>query len=543
MRGETIRTYKSVHTWTGIVAGWFLFVGFYAGAVSVFEPTLTRWAAAPTAAVLTPIYRADALIAKVQAELPDIAKHFTLNLDDGPEVAARLYAQPSRRDPAQVRVEMDADGTLHTTRAEAVEMGQFVDDLHRTAGVTTDVELGAMFMGVVSAVYVVALISGVIIILPSLVRDLMAMRMDENLKRMWMDAHNLVGVISLPFHVFIALTAVAFGLHDEIYSLLNTLVLDGNIARIMQTESPLAAVPRDPSPAIMLPVNELLARLRDFAPEFTPFSMEWRDVGTGGASVMIWGHDEHHLTRSRGFATMSAVTGAILNTNYLPGHQEGYGAAVSAFFALHFATFGGATVKWSYFLLGLAGAFLFYSGNLLWIESRRKLEKRAKGPNEGVAVEQSRSTRWMATATVGVCLGCVTGLSAAIAIGRWLPDGVEDPVGWWWVIYRATLVACVVWACIRGAARAGSELLWAAAIATAAIPATSPLIWVGAAPNASQAWDGDIAVGLVALVGAVGFALMARATARRAASAPHDSVWAYARNETVEAEPVPALNG
>jgi uncharacterized iron-regulated membrane protein len=57
-------------------------------------------------------------------------------------------------------------------------------------------------------------------------------------------------------------------------------------------------------------------------------------------------------------------------------------------------------VQWLYFLLGLGGAFLFYSGNLLWIESRRKRRQ----------VEQGRAQLVMARATVGICLGvCVAG--------------------------------------------------------------------------------------------------------------------------------------
>ena len=49
----------------------------------------------------------------------------------------------------------------------------------------------------------------------------------------------------------------------------------------------------------------------------------------------------------------------------LPGRMEGWSEAVNAFFALHFGSFGGNTVRWLYVLMGLAGAALFYTGNLL----------------------------------------------------------------------------------------------------------------------------------------------------------------------------------
>lgn len=54
-------------------------------------------------------------------------------------------------------------------------------------------------MGIVSILYAVALVSGVIVLLPSLIKDLFALRLGANLKRMWLDAHNVVGIVSLPF--------------------------------------------------------------------------------------------------------------------------------------------------------------------------------------------------------------------------------------------------------------------------------------------------------------------------------------------------------
>src|SRR3546814_14936175 len=71
-------------------------------------------------------------------------------------------------------------------------------------------------------------------------------------------------------------------------------------------------------------------------------------------------------------------------------------STVTSFFALHFGNFGGAAVRWSYFLLGLAGAFLFYSGNLLWIESRRKKERKSG------AVQQTRATRILGALTTEI---------------------------------------------------------------------------------------------------------------------------------------------
>src|SRR3546814_1449420 len=43
LRSATLRTFTAVHTWTGLVAGFALFVAFYAGAITVFHHELPAW--------------------------------------------------------------------------------------------------------------------------------------------------------------------------------------------------------------------------------------------------------------------------------------------------------------------------------------------------------------------------------------------------------------------------------------------------------------------------------------------------------------------
>lgn len=520
MRNDIVRTYKTVHTWTGIIAGLFLFVAFYAGALTIFEPALARWASPPATNPITSLEQAHELITQTNAVRPQSRRDFTLHLGPEGDIPARLTWRKSAEDDEPMAAALTGDGGVLISRLRPAGLGQLIDDLHRTGGLPVEVELGAAFMAGVSALYLLALVSGVIIVLPSLIRDLCALRIGPNLKRMWMDAHNLVGLISLPFHMVIALTSVVFGLHDEIYGALDRMVYEGNLRKVFQAENPFAAVGRDRRPAAMLPPAELLARLDAVAPQFRPTVMQYRDAGTRAATVTVWGTDDRHLMRGRGFAVLNPVTGAVVNTEYLPGHQSGYGATAAAFFALHFASFGGPEVKWGYFVLGLAGAFLFYSGNLLWIETRRRREQRNGGP-----AEQSRSTRWMAAITLGVCLGCIAGLSVALAASKWLHGHVGDLGTWQRGIYYAVLLFAVAWGSVRGAGKAGAELLWLAAATTTAIPATSLLAWTVPALKL-WAWEASMGVDAVALVLGSTLAILARAASRRARFGPRDSVWA-----------------
>jgi uncharacterized iron-regulated membrane protein len=419
-----------------------------------------------------------------------------------------------------------ADGQVRIDSALPSGLPAFIDTLHRVVGLPKDTDPNRRVMGVIAALYAVALVSGVILLLPTLVKDFFALRLGRNLKRMWLDAHNVVGILSLPFHVVMALTAAVFAFHDDIYTLQDRLIHDGQLQSFWRAGGGPAKpgakpVPRDP--ATMLPPAQLLAQVKAMAPAFVPRVMQYAQVSSPRATVRVWGVDPDDIARSTrgGFVALDPYSGKVQNTDLLPGHQSALSATLTSFFSLHFATYGGKPVQWMYFLMGLGGAFLFYSGNLLWIESRRKAERRGQP-----APAQSRSTTWMAAASVGVCLGCVSGISLSIAAGKWLHGHVADLDAWHHVVYYAVFLGSVAWAFVRGAARAGVHLLWLAAACTAAIPLTSLLAVL--LPSLGWWAHGSAAVlgvDAAALAGALCWAWMARATARRVRLGRKDSVW------------------
>jgi uncharacterized iron-regulated membrane protein len=527
MRSDTLRVYKTVHIWTGIVAGLLLFIAFYAGAITMFKDSLSAWTT-PPAVVATPsvpLERANALIGRALDAYPAARKLLTLALVDGDRVRLSWQPAPGQRWDAW----LDEQGQLRTAQSQPSDAARFIDLLHMTGGVPGGYNVGVAVMGVVSLLYGLALVSGVIVLLPTLVKDLFALRIGKNLKRMWLDAHNAVGILSLPFHLVMALSVVAFGLSDYIFDVQDKLIYDGALKPMMVAQNPYFAkapgAPRADSaaPRTMLPPAQLLAKVRERAPQFVPTALRYRRAGETGATVFVAGDDARYLARDGGFALMDPFSGKFLNAQFLPGDGSGsnWSASTSAFYALHFGSYGGAPVRWGYFVLGLAGAFLFYSGNLLWIESRRKALRR-----DGVPVTQRRSAFVMASLTVGVALGCIGGISLTLLAGKLLAGRVGDLHAWHDGIYYTTFVAAIAWAMVRGAARASMELLASVSLATAAIPVTSV---IGVLVPSSGLWfsaeAGPLGVDIGAALGALCFAWMWRKTRRRMVLERTDSVW------------------
>lgn len=536
MSSDIIRLYKSVHTWTGIITGLALFIAFYAGALTVFKEPLARWVSPPLAESVDAVSLQDspALISYAIRSNPEAAKELRLYLKSEEHISGRISwksQDPDADDHDSLSnrhyiATLQADGTKTTEQVYPSQLAEFIDVLHRVVGLPVDNDVNRWLMGVIAALYAIALVSGVIVLLPTMIKDFFALRLGKNLKRMWLDAHNVVGIISLPLHLIMALTAVVFAYHDGLYYLQNNMIHDGKIREAFVAGQPKPDPAQSIDPDKMLFPVEIVERVEQQSSTFDPYMLQYIAVSTPRAVVRVWGHDRTAISpRSLGgFVPVNPYTGEVQSLEYLPGKQSASSTTVSSFFALHFATYGGNEVRWIYFFLALAGAWLFYTGNLLWVESRRKKQRR----NESEPV-QRRDTSIMADVTVGVCLGCMAGISLTIVSGKWLSSHVSDLTIWHQYIYYAVFFFSIFWSFLRGAARASVELLWLTAVFTLAIPFTTILAWM--LPS-SGLWGHQslavLGVDLTALVGGLCFVWMARTTGQRVyRGAVKDSIWSY----------------
>jgi len=534
IRADIIKLYKTVHTWTGITCGFALFIAFYAGALTMFQEPIARWASPPAVGVAAvPLDDAPRLLELVAAAHPEAR-----------EEGIKLHLRGYENEPARVTWEEDEsheagqphghvhwwatlkpDGSLLAKQEEPSELAEFINTIHMRIGIPEP--WGSYFMGVVSLLYGVALIAGVIVLLPSLVKDFLALRVGRNLKRMWLDAHNVVGITALPFHIAMAITATALSLSHELWSLQEAVIFGGKQAILDERDNEPFRAPKPIGEAgAMMAPSQLLQRLKAQVPDFEPKVMIFKNIGDKAASVRVAGAERGYVGDTHlGGVMLSAVTGELLKDSTRPSRQDPDRRASETFYGLHSGQYEGATITWAYFFLGFSGAWLFYSGNLLWIETRRK--KARKG---GELPEQRRDTYWLGAGTVGVCLGCVAGLSLTIVAAKWLYGRVDDLNHWHEYIYYAVFFGSVVWAFAWGAARSAVHLLWLCAAATMAIPLTTLLaVLFPALGMWAHGSAATIGVDVVAFIGALCFAWMAVATTRRIRNGPTDSIWSFAK--------------
>jgi hypothetical protein len=217
--------------------------------------------------------------------------------------------------------------------------------------------------------------------------------------------------------------------------------------------------------------------------------------------------------------SLDATDGRVLRVQ-VTGARDANHATYAAIFGLHFGSFGNVSLRWLYFLLGLAGAFLFYSGNLLYIETRRKRRQ----------AEQPMKVRAMATATVGVCIGACFAISVTF-LGNLIgplfgaqPEAIVQPVCF------TAFAAAVIWTFWRRPAKAAVDLLGATALVSVAVGVLDLTIHGDRLMHTlGEGRFAVLGVDLVAIAMGVGFAWLGIATRKRAVEGDPCSVWSSKR--------------
>src|SRR3546814_20650180 len=88
--------------------------------------------------------------------------------------------------------------------------------------------------------------------------------------RMWLDLQNVLGLLSLPFHIIMALTSVVFAFHDQFYDAQDAVQRIGTeqVADREQVQGP-------PNTGEVLPPAELACRIGRQFPAFTLHSFSY----------------------------------------------------------------------------------------------------------------------------------------------------------------------------------------------------------------------------------------------------------------------------
>ena len=219
--------------------------------------------------------------------------------------------------------------------------------------------------------------------------------------------HNLIGVVSLPFHLIMSVTGAAMGAFTLVAVVLGTLVFGPQLRGVIEEETAVwPPVQSQGESVAMVPMADYLSAAADALPEMSVDWVEIRGYGDAAGWVDVAGSVPGYVGHHAHVVLDPAM--GVLNV-IAPGQRSLNFDSFSPVYSLHFGDYGGMLVKWLYFAMGLLGALLFVSGNVLWCERRSDRQ----GPSRGSA--------FLLRLTLGLCFGVVIGVASSFLVSKGLP--------------------------------------------------------------------------------------------------------------------------
>jgi uncharacterized iron-regulated membrane protein len=299
-----------------------------------------------------------------------------------------------------------SDGGMLRDRQKGV--AYWLRDFHRDlmwADVLGGRTVGRALVGLGGIVMLLAVLSG-ILIHRKLLSEWFTYRRQRSPRLKWKDAHNVIGLWGLPFHVMIAFTGAFIGIVALLLPVMGFLVAKGD------TDGLMAALGFDETAhsgvqAQMLNWDEALARHHPQT-----------GAGVELVSVNHWGDDsaralviysEHQRLSQGRTEEISFTTGALQPGGGLDADHP-VQRVLTALTPLHYGTYGGVSLKLLYFVLGLSLAMMCLLGIWVWLARRRET-----GVGQRSAVFYLRIERFSS----GVAVGLLYASLAVIYFDTW----------------------------------------------------------------------------------------------------------------------------
>ncbi|RRS09763.1 PepSY domain-containing protein [Pseudoalteromonas sp. J010] len=469
MRESFFRSMTWLHTWVGLLVCWLLFLIFFAGTASFFRHEISLWAQPATHHL--PQYNH-------AFQQQTVTKSIERFQHTAPTAESWRIEMPTERRPSLLLMysekpkEGERRGKRHSEYLDPITLDalpEFRDtkggnffyrlhfDLHYMNAITARwiVCFATLFM-------LIALISGVVIH-KRIFKDLFQFRSKKGL-RSWLDAHNVSSVIALPFHIMITYT----GLVTLIFMLLpqpaQQRYEDKQTLRAERYPL-LATAPATGQPLQELALNKVLDHYYTNSGNAPLRRIVISSPNDASATIKLYANAGRAVQDDPPSWMYNAASGELLKTHNvnLSGAENLYGGMI----ALHTGRLAEPTLRWLYFIAGLAGCVMIATGAVMWAKRLRQKLKRDEKPGFGLKLVESLN------------LGTIMGLPAATAAffyaNRLLPTELVARAD------KEVLVFFIVWAIVAIAACYKSDrLAWQLtakvnALAWAGLPVVSML--------------------------------------------------------------------
>lgn len=408
-----------LHTWAGLIFGWVLFAMFLTGTLAFFRPEITSWMQPEIQARPTPAVQAVDLAQRYLTEHAPDAKRWFITPPSNREPLIQMLYQVPKPTPGErgfVRVKLDPVSGQAVAGRET-RGGDFFYRFHFE--LETAFPWGRWLASIAGMFMLVAIISG-IITHKKIFTDFFTFRPKKGGQRAWMDGHNVLSVLGLPFHLMITFSGLV---------LFMVMLMPAGIQAVYEnprqyTDEVFKSFKITPplnQPAPLVPIAPLVAQAQDHW-HGRVGRVTVNNPGDAGATVTLVrdAADGVSYGRLAPYMRFDGVTGAL---------QEGeddLSATVQTagvITGVHLGLFAEPLLRWFYFLVSLAGTGMVGTGLVLWIAKRRQKAR----PGD---VREAFSLRLVDGLNAGTIAGVVFGVAAFFLANRLLPAEMPGRQVW-----------------------------------------------------------------------------------------------------------------
>ena len=462
-----------LHTWSGLLVCWVLFLVFCAGTATYFKAEISLW-------MKPELHRAaqNPLSSGQQAQIAvnymrehaAQAPRWFINLpaDRSSELSAGWIVPPTAAEKAagkRGKFQSDIIDTVSGEKMAAVREtrgGEFLYRLHFDLHYMPAL-WARWIVGVCAMFMLVAIISGVVTH-KRIFKDFFTFRSGKG-QRSWLDAHNATAVLALPYHLMITYTGLVTLMFMYMPSAAQVAYKGDEKAFFSEV------FPGNSSNAKPAGVK---ASLTAMAPLVAQAEQHWGGTpaarlvvnhpGDANATVVITRQRGAELSYLQPSMQFNGVTGALLAAD---GDQIAPAAQTrGVLYGLHMAHFAQPLLRVLFFLCGLAGCAMVATGALLWAVKERQSYAKvlAQGGHVGIGLRL----------VDGLNIGAIAGLPIAFAAYFWanrlLPVVLEKRAEAEITCFFAAWAVSAVLAHIRPDRRMWQWQLWAGALLFIGLP-------------------------------------------------------------------------
>ena len=374
MKPDFRRTMIWLHTYSGLIIGWLIFVIWVTGTLSYYNDELTQWMQPELGSHVASPQLINQSLHQLQKHAPQ-AKQWNINLPNKRNNELTISWSNSLERRAEHHTIVLSTHSLEPIEPRETQGGNFFRTFHYTLSLR---QFGGRYIaGIVAMTMLLAVFTG-IFTHRRFFKDFFTLRLKSTLKTLT-DLHAIAGVVTIVFCFILSFSALV--IYISMYSPWSmNYHFDNGIRTIdQQISTRLSTVV--PNNEHVLPINNfdhIAAKLNSKWPEANSIShIKYQLPSDTNARIIVTRQHGNALSNKSERIALSPHTGIIIEQ---PEPERFARMFRRIFYGLHEAKFASPLLRALLFFMGIASSFLIASGLIIWLKKRiEKVKKRHVG--------------------------------------------------------------------------------------------------------------------------------------------------------------------